>query len=81
MTQETIIAELVAGFIGLAGLLGMLFKWLINSVSQKLDRAVDAIEKLSESVSLIAQGQQQARADIAELKASNTTLRSDKSIR
>ena len=54
MNQETIITELLAGFLGLSGLLGLLFRWLINSLSQKLDKAVDAIEQLSAKIGELA---------------------------
>lgn len=66
MNQETLIAELIAGFIGLSGLLGLLFRWLINSLSQKLDRAVDAIEKLSSKIGELSFQQQLIFRDIFE---------------
>lgn len=68
MNQEAIIGELVAAFLGLAGLLGVLFRWLINSISQKLDRAVEAIERLTEKISLLTSEQQRLQREIIDIE-------------
>jgi len=64
MSQETVIAELIAAFVALSGLLGFLFKWLVNSLSQKLDQAVSSIDKLSEKMGQFALEQQQLQREI-----------------
>ena len=68
MNQETLIAELIAGFLGLSGLLGLLFRWLINSLSQKLDKAVEVIEELTKKISELAVQQQFMNREMNEFK-------------
>ena len=68
MNQEAIIGELVAAFLGLAGLLGLLFRWLINSMAHKLDRAVDAIEKLTEKIGTLTVEQQLLHREIIDVQ-------------
>ena len=64
MSQETVIAELIAAFVALSGLLGFLFKWLVNSLSTKLDQAVSSIDKLSERMGQFALEHQQLQREI-----------------
>ncbi len=68
MSQETIIAELIAAFVALSGLLGFLFKWLVNSLSQKLDQTISSIDKLSDKMEQFAFEQQKLQRDILMLE-------------
>jgi len=70
MSQETIIAELIAAFIALSGLLGFLFKWLVNSLSQKLDQTISSIDRLSSKMEQFTFEQQKLQRDILMLERS-----------
>ncbi|MCD4656237.1 MAG: hypothetical protein K8S87_01715 [Planctomycetes bacterium] len=70
MNQETVIAELIAAFVALSGLLGFLFKWLVNSMSQKLDQTISSIDKLSDKMEQFALQQQKLQHEILLLERS-----------